>query len=199
MDLNLNDNTQFGGGTAIFNGGDAGEVKDVTIRVERKGSDDHQNAPDFKLYVSDGAAEMNGGFYYPTKRDNKSAEENIAAAKREIGRVLSVAKAVMGDDYKFPEVKTPKEAFDVLFKIIEDNSEGKKFRVFANYGTSFRPSSYLNLRYFDFIRGEHDDRPFSRNNNDVLERIEPDKKDDDALNLGGFDGLSDDETDDSWI
>ena len=147
--FNLNDEKEFSTGKTIFNGGEAGLVKDVEIRVEKK--QDSSNQPDFKLFANDGMGDVNEGFYYQTPNPQKSEEDNVRIAKMNVGRVLHVAKAVMGADYTFPEVSGAKEAYDTLFKLIEENSKGKKFNVYTTYGTKDHPKQYLGLRFFNFI------------------------------------------------
>lgn len=149
LDLN---SKEFNTGSSIFNNGAPGKVDNNTIAVEKKKADEPDTYPNYKLIVTDEAGnKLNQGFYYPTPNAQKSAEDNKKAANREVGRVLHIAKAVLGDDYDFPAVKTAKEAFDVLFKLISQNAGDKKFSVFATYGTKGYPSKFLGLRYFTFI------------------------------------------------
>lgn len=149
LDLN---SKEFNTGSSIFNNGAAGKADNNTISVEKKKAGEAETYPDYKLVVTDEAgAKLNQGFYYPTPNSQKSDEDNKKRANQEIGRVLHIAKAVVGNDYEFPAVKTAKEAFDTLFKIISKESGDKKFNVFATYGTIGYPSKYLGLRYFTFI------------------------------------------------
>lgn len=149
LDLN---SKEFNTGSSIFNNGAAGKADNNTIDVEKKKAGEAETYPDYKLVVTDEAgAKLNQGFYYPTPNSQKSDEDNKKRANMEIGRVLSIAKAVVGSDYEFPAVKTAKEAFDTLFKIIAKESGDNKFNVFATYGTIGYPSKYLGLRYFTFI------------------------------------------------
>lgn len=176
MKLDLN---TISGGSTIFNGGVAGKVDNTTIDVEKKSSTDPDTYPDYKLVVKDTAGKtINQGFYYPTMDDSKSEEDNMKVVNRNVGRVLSIAKAVVGDNYEFPEVSSPKEAFDVLFKIIKDNSGDKKFSVYATYGTKTYPSKFLGLRYFSFIEptqlSEGKRSVLTPNPNDLMERITED-------------------------
>lgn len=81
----------------------------------------------------------------------------------------------MGSTYDFPKVENAKEAFDVLFGIIGDNAGGKKFNVFATYGTDGYPSKFLGLRYFDFIEdATNESGRLTPKNNDLLARLEQD-------------------------
>ena len=175
--FDLNDDKQFGG-IQIFNDGEAGFTKNVTISVERREIGEPETYPDYKLIVKDNAGAMiNQGFYYFKPNPQADSDHNKKRETQEVGRVLHIAKAVLGKDYKFPPVNSSKEAFDVLFKLVEDNCQGKQFNVYTTYGNVNRPSLYLGLRYFSFIEpaGMQEGTTLKANPNDVLERIEPDK------------------------
>ena len=167
--FNLNDEKEFNTGVSIFNGGVAGLVKDVTISVEKK--QDQSNKPDYQLIVEKGGSTINEGFYYPTPNPQKSEEDNNKYAKMQVGRILHVARAVMGDQYEFPQVNSAKEAYDVLFKLIKENAGDKKFNVFTTYGNKNRPSQYLGLRYFDFIEPATENSSLFQKNTDMMERL----------------------------
>jgi len=176
FDLNSNEFQ----GTVIFNNGVGGKVENVDIAVELKAPEQPDTYPAFKLVVTDAnGGKINQGFYYPTPRDGVSAEDNAKREKREVGRVIHIARAVMGADAQFPAVGTAKEAFDVLFKLIGEKAVGQKFNVFATYGTTGYPSQYLGLRYFDFI--ENAATPTGRlgaKPSDLLERVTEDTTED---------------------
>jgi len=164
----------------IFNGGKAGLVRNVAISVELK-QDQGSNSPDFKLIATDASGSVNSGFYYITPNPQKSADDNAKWEKLMVGRVLHAAKAVMGADYSFPSVSSSKEAFDVLFKLISENSSNKKFNIYTTYGTPTRPSKYLGFRFFNFIEPANDGSTTTLypSNSDLLTQIEPDKNDSD--------------------
>jgi hypothetical protein len=161
-------------GNSIFNDGVAGLTKNVEIKIEKKVGEG--NTPDYKLIAKDENGQINVGFYYPGNNPAKSKEDNEKFAKQQVSRVLHIARAVMGSDYKFPQVNSAKEAYDTLFELITPHCEGKKFNVYTSYGTTTRPSKYLGFRYFNFI--ESADATVSRlrpNNMDLMERVEADK------------------------
>lgn len=174
--FNLNDTSEFSGGNPVFNAGQAGLVKGVELSVEKKQPSDAENAPDYKLLVSDGNASINDGFYYNPKGHESMAEDELNRKhKLQISRVRSVAVAVMGQDYEFPEVTSAKEAIDVMFKLIRDNAGDKKFNVYTTYGTVGYPKQYLQLRYFDFIEpSEMDGATLRPKSADLLKRVEAD-------------------------
>lgn len=160
-------------GTTIFNGGNAGLVKDVTITVTKRQVDEPENYPDYKLVVKDTSnAEVSQGFYYFTPNPQKDEAYNEKRATQEVSRVLHLARAVMGRDYNFPtDISTVKEAYDVLFSLVKDNAEGKKFNVFVTYGTTQRPSKFLGLRYFDYIEIAGDSSRLVVKRADNMERV----------------------------
>jgi len=174
IDLNGND---FAGGSAIFNNGDAGVVKNVEIKVEKRSADVPETYPDFRVDIFDSTgAKINAGFYYfkpnPTADDTYNKKREV----QEVSRVVHLAKAVMGPDYKFPEVNSSREAFDVLFSLVTKNVEGKKFNVFTTYGTIARPNKkgYMGLRYFNFIEPAGDTTRFRVGPQDLMERVTAD-------------------------
>jgi len=165
----------------IFNNGKAGLVRNVEISIEEKQGEG--NTPDYKLIVTDELGSINSGFYYITPNPQKSQEENERWEKLMVGRVLHIAKAVVGDDYTFPSISSSKEAYDVLFKIIKENSANKKFNIYTNYGTTNRPSKYLSIRFFNFIEPANDGSStvLKASNSDLLEQVQPDKPSDDFV------------------
>lgn len=171
-------------GNTIFNGGVAGLVKNVEISIDKK--EGEGNTPDYKLVVTDGSSSINSGFYYVTPNPAKSDEDNAKYSRQQVSRVLHVARAVLGKDYQFPAVSGAKEAYDVLFKLIADNCKGKKFNVYATYGTDNRPSKYLGLRYFNFIEpAENAVSTLRMGKTDLLEKLEEDAHTNDPLSSLG--------------
>lgn len=174
IDLNGGD---FTSGSAIFNNGVAGTVKNVEINVEKRGNDVPETYPDYKVEVTDEAGgKINAGFYYFTPNPTADEEYNKKRETQEVSRVLHLAKAVMGADYKFPAVSSAREAFDVLFKLVADNAAGKKFNVFTTYGTISRPNKkgYMGLRYFNFIEPAGETTRFRVGPQDLMTRVEAD-------------------------
>ena len=98
------------------------------------------------------------GIYYPTKNEMYDDAKNESLAKLNVGRVLSIAKSVLGNDYVFPNstkegiFEIAKELVDILMKLTAQNCEGKKVNIFATYGSVSKPKSYLGVyKNFDFI------------------------------------------------
>jgi hypothetical protein len=176
--FNLNDNSLIGGGSQVFNGGIAGKTDNVKVSVTKRASTDPDNQPDYKVFFTDTeGGQINQGFYY--HKDNSLYDEtkNKANEGYLVGRVLSIAKALVPEDFVFPNVdgKTSSQILDILFKIIRDNEESTTVSIFTNYGTKTKPSSYMNVRYFSFI--EKTDTPNTRlkaNGNDMMEKLTSD-------------------------
>jgi hypothetical protein len=174
MSFNLNDKS-FDGSVAIFNNGIAGKVNNVKVTVTKKTAVDADNAPDYKVVFSDTIGDVNVGFYYPVANPLYDEKRNKDLEGWTIGRVLSIAKSVLPNDFVFDTYNTSKEALDGLFTLIRQNSEGKTVNVFVTYGTTQKPSKYLGVRYFDFV--ESSDTAISRlakKPADLLERVEAD-------------------------
>ena len=176
--FDLNDEKQFGGAPSILNGGEAGLVKNVKVSVEKKEASDTSNNPDYKVFFEDDQGKVNEGFYYHKDNDQKNEEQNKAAEKRLVGRVLSIAKSVLGKDYVFPDVagKTSSEVIDILFNLVNQNAEGKLVNVYVTYGNKGYASQYLGVRYFDFIEpAGTEPTTLKPKNDDILERITPEE------------------------
>lgn len=177
--FNLND-ASLGEGITIFNNGNPGKVKNVTMSVTKKESGDHEQAPDYKLiFTETSGASVNTGFYYFVPKSDKSDVENLKSEGYLISRLLSAARAVVPMDFVFPEVANSKEAIDSLCKIIKEHGPNKKVNVYVTYGTKERPNNkgYLGVRYFDFV--ESADTPDEKSRlrahpRDLMEKILPD-------------------------
>jgi len=165
--FNLNEKVA---GSAVFNNGVAGKAVGVNITVEKRKVDEPDSYPDYKLIVSDesGGIPINQGFYINSEDDDKRQQMTYQ-------RVKSIADAVVPEDFVYPEVNGYVDALNTLFKVIKENSDGKKVDVFVCYGYTGKPSKYLGLRMFNFIQKQ--DASFDRlkpTNTDILERPEAD-------------------------
>ena len=150
MSINLND-SQFDE-PKIFNNGLAGLVKNVTLSVEKKDVNDQSRNPDYRLVVTDSeGSSINQGFYYFEPRPGASEQEIEKSKGYEVGRLVHLARAVMGENAVLPEVNTAQEALDTVMKLVTSNAGSNTFNVFVTYGTVDRPSQYLGLRKFRFI------------------------------------------------
>jgi hypothetical protein len=146
MNFNLNEKAQSG--VTVFNNGVAGKVENVSITVEKRRADEPDSYPTYKLIVDDGsgAIPLNAGFFID--ESHNEARQNMTYQ-----RVKSIADAVVPEDFVYPEVNGYMDAMSTLFKVIKENSDGKKVSVFTTYGYSAKPNKFLGLRMFDFIQG----------------------------------------------
>lgn len=165
----------------VFNNGVGGKVDNVTIKVEKKSLDGHVNAPDFNVVFTDSeGASASAGFYY-------EGNEQIL-----ISRALHVGRAVLGADYKFPAAETAKDALNKIMTLVKDNGEGKLFNTFCTYGNAnYKPSQYLNIRFFDFIEpADVENTRLRVKNGDLLEKVAQDAPAKPTATAGG---------DDDWV
>lgn len=146
IDLN---NIDTGNGVKIFNDGKPGRVLNVTIKeVTVKQPDDHERAPDFNIMYADSKGNiLKDGFYLNIQGiDEADLEKKVGTV---LGRLVQIVKALLGDDYKFPDFGNDyKVVMKGLFTLINDNKDKGKVNLFVCFGTKTRPSNYLNVRYF---------------------------------------------------
>ena len=148
--INLNEISQDNSSNeevVIFNGGDAGRVKNVRVEVKRKTSEDSPNSPDFKIfYVDDNGGKVNDGIYYP---DDSGKGNPKFALSRLVQLLHSINPSLVGKE--LPEFQEYKEAVDFLMKQIAEASRTGRVNVFVNYGTKGYPSQYLRVRKINFV------------------------------------------------
>jgi hypothetical protein len=181
MSFNLNGEEFKSQSVVIFNNGEAGKVENVAINVEKKTADMADNAPDYKVIFTDNnKAQVNMGIYYPTPNAQFDDAKNESLAKLSVGKVLSIARSVLGKDYEFPAVNSTKEAVDICMKLTAQNAASKKVNVFVTYGTMGSPKKYLGIyKNFDFIeeagaspsRLRQTSNPSKPQYNDLMERV----------------------------
>ena len=144
--INLNGSEFNSPVVAIFNNGVAGRVDNVSISVEKRKLEDPDNAPAYKVIFTDDLGSVNMGLYYPTEESTESQNKILAQ------KCSDITKAVMGDDFVFPEFGSYKEMVDGCMKTIAQNSEGAKVNVFVTYGSMGYPKNYLGIyKNFNFI------------------------------------------------
>lgn len=141
-EINFNKKEDFIKEIAIFNDGEAGIVGNVRAKITRKGEDDKEKAPDYKLIASDGKGEVNEGFYY------FKALEDAGFKNYQAGKLINLAQGVLGDGVEFPTFSTPKEALDGVMKMVAPAFKDKPWRVAVTYGTNRRPERYLQFKAF---------------------------------------------------
>lgn len=145
--INLNDASfDAAEGKAIFNGGNAGIVNDVTLSVVKRKPEDKENSPEYKLTFTDAmGGECNTSFWYVEKdTEYSTVQEQIQKQGKTLKHVIH---AIYGATYQFPNFNSAKEMLDGCMKLIRDGLASKPtFRVFANYGTTSSVKKYIQPR-----------------------------------------------------
>jgi len=177
MSFNLND-ASFGGGATVFNNGNTGKVENVRMSVLKKSSTDPDNAPDYKLIMTDvTGGQVNQGFYYHKNNEMYDEKRNKDLETWLVSRVLSATKAVLPAEFEFPNFDTSKDALDFLFKTIKENCDDKMVNAYVTYGTTNKPSQYLGLRYFNFVESVDTPANMTRlkpSNTDQMDKVTAD-------------------------
>lgn len=163
---------------AIFNNGNAGRVANVQVSIQKKGDEDNVNSPDAKIIFTDDKGSMNLGWYHFTEDERVTKEKNDARAKNNILKLLAVSKAIVPEGYVFPDAAglSIKQAEVALLKVISEFAGTLPVNVFACYGYTAKPKSFLEPRGFNFIeRGSvsEEQTTLKKSNSDVMERLEP--------------------------
>ena len=155
---------------AVFNGGKAGVVNNCTVRIERKGPEENEKAPKYKMYFTDETgAEINRAFFVP----NIKSEQQDIFFMREMNHVLKQCGIEIPKDKGFNDHE---EILDFVMKSCKDAITKEKFGVAVAYGTTKKPSSYLEVGGFWEFRNEKfitDKDPLVLGKDAVRERIEP--------------------------
>lgn len=138
IEINLNDSQYDLKTVKIFNGGVAGVVNGCKIRVERKKSSDAENAPKYKVLLTDSTGgEINKGYF--VMKDEASDGQKTFFVK-EMKHYANLF------DVKMPATISSYEALlDVVMKGVNDNSDGKLINTVVSYGTKSNPKKYLEI------------------------------------------------------
>lgn len=167
MSVDLNKSEEFVKEFKIFNDGKAGVVENVKISIEKKapGSDDKK--PDYKLVATDSTgATINEGFYY-------QEPDSAGFTKYQAQRLIMLARAVLGEEIKFPIWNTPTEVLDGVMKMVAP-ALNRPFRVAACYGTTKNPSQYIGFRNFgSFIQSMAEVNKLSFTSSDNMVKVTP--------------------------
>lgn len=176
----------------IFNGGEAGVVKNCDVRVEKKSADDPDNGPDYKLYVTDeSGGEVNEGLFrqddFSNANNPKSAEEMYVKKMKHYAKVFHV------QDQLPEKVNSYGELMDVTMKLCNKNQDNVKVNVAVAYGTVNRPSNYLRIDGIWGIQNAEDATP-RITRKALTERPQPDDGPDVKVGSGSEDssGVADD-------
>lgn len=180
---------------SIFNGGEAGVAKAKLTKIVKKQPEDKPRSPDYKIFFEDSEGEINVAFYIPDG-------QNEAAANRQLARLLSIARALFGDDYEFPEVSSYEDGYKKIMGLLKKEAIGSEFNLFVCYGYDKKPSKYLGVRMFDFV--ESGDVSLEETNlkvkkSDVMKQITPNTEEDNGTSLNeAMEELKDSEDDDDF-
>ena len=172
--LDLNNAEDFGvKEVKIFNNGDGGIAKNVSLRVDKKPEGDTSNQPDYKLYAVDANGEVNEGFYY--------SDDAEKFKRYQSQKLINLARGVMGNDYKFENFASPMEALDKIMLLVKQNSVDKKYNVVVCYGTVRRPDRFLKFKSFNkFAQDVEFKQELKVEKNDQLTQVQPDAINTDA-------------------
>jgi len=140
--VNFNDSSEYIKEFTVFNNGEAGVVDNIEARITKRGADEKAEAPAYRLIFSDDLGEVNEGFFYFEKPDDPGFKSFQA------GKLINLARGVLGEDIKFPEYAGPKEALDGVMKLVAPALSGRKFRGVVTYGTTRNPQRYLRIKSF---------------------------------------------------
>ena len=142
--IDFNDNATFGSpDLQVFNDGKAGIIGPVNLRIEAKGENSDPKGPDFKLIASDENGEINEGFWY---QDDPTSS---AFLKYQAPKLRNLVFGIFGKDYKWKvQFANPQEALLETMKLVAPALKNKKFTVAVTFGTTGRPSRYLQFKAF---------------------------------------------------
>lgn len=146
IDLNSNDYNAKEG-KAIFNGGDAGMVDNVTVSIKRKTAEEKEGSPAYKLTFTDSdGAECNTPFWYVDKATAFATVEELL--KKQATTMKHIIHAIYGADVAIPALPGDAKGFlDGAMKHINEGLKaGGTFRMFANYGTPDYPKEFIQPR-----------------------------------------------------
>lgn len=145
--INLNDEKfSSGSGSAVFNGGAAGAVNNVTVSIEKKGAEDKPNSPEYKVIYTDASgATVNTGYWYVEGGNNYKSEDELIIQQ---GKALKhLVHAICGEETDLPTFSDAKGMLDgVMVMLKKAAPTAGQFRVFANYGSTYSPKEYIQVR-----------------------------------------------------
>ena len=185
------DNEKFEDKPAIltFNGGKAGVVRNCTVKVEKKGSGDRENAPEYKVLAwdenqvknVDGVAEekiypVNKGYFY---RDTFASDRAEQFAVNELKHVLKTFDHEL-DGIKLKlsrEIKDYNDFLDYTMEFLFGAIKGgnNTFDLVVDYGNTGYEKSFLQLNGYPWYIGKCGAK-LENSRNAIIERPTPDDK-----------------------
>lgn len=136
--INLNDAKYDVSSNKVFNGGNAGIVNNCKIRVERKKAEDPDNAPKYKVILTDSnGGEVNKGYFDGFDKMSDKAKEFFVKEMKYLANLFEV---------KLPEaVESYGALLDATMRGCFENMPGKLVNVAVAYGTIDYPKRYLQV------------------------------------------------------
>jgi len=188
----------------VFNNGKAGVVIGCKVTVERKGENDNENAPDYKLFAWDTEQTVNSddsisvypvnkGFYYSSGFKSPAAEKY---AVNELKHLLKTFGHEINEndqlDYK-RDIKDYNDFLDYAFIFIKESlsaNKGQMFDIVVDYGNGNFPSDFLRLNGYPWYIGVPGSK-LNNKNDAIMERpVKDSEKDssssDDSSEGSGF-------------
>ena len=167
---------------SIFNNGEAGVVKNVTINVEKLGVEyenvEGKKLPHYRLVFTDSnGGKTNEGFYYLDKEThNPQYREFDEEVKRQWRKLAHIVEQAGGEPIQSGE--NAKALLDVMAKQVKEITNGKTFNVFANYGHANNPKKYIQVRtWIPFVElSDNAESILKKTNIDQIERLVPDSE-----------------------
>ena len=137
--INLNDEKYAVNNVKIFNNGVAGIAKGCTINVVKKQPADADNAPLYKLVITDSAgAEINKGYVFANF--DQSSQGALDFLVKECKHLIGLV-----DGKQLDQVESYRQLVDYTMKSVKEGAAGKKFNTVVSYGTKERPKRFLEI------------------------------------------------------
>jgi len=143
IDLN-DDEFNEGESKGAINGGKAGLVENLSfVKVTKKGKDDHEKAPDYKVFFKDeNGVELDMPFYYL----DPSLEWFPKAKKTQGAAMKSLITTMIDPEYNEWAFASYKAMLDTCMKMLKDADTEPLYRIATNYGTSMSHKAFIQFR-----------------------------------------------------
>lgn len=136
--INLNDAQYELKSVKVFNDGVAGVAKNCKIRVERRKAEDADNAPKYKVILTDEAGgEVNKGYFGNFDKSSPKALEFFVKEMKHLANLFEVKLPDAVDSYDTLLNETMKGCHSAM--------QGKLVNVAVSYGTAKYPNKYLQV------------------------------------------------------
>lgn len=171
--LNINDNKfEDKGQKPIFNNGKAGVARNCTGKITKRGADDPENSPKYKLYWTDeNGAEVNKGLFELNEKSSDGAKQYFV---KEMKHIMSQCEQNW-DRVEWDE-NNLNEMLDYVMKKCKDAFAENKWGVGVSFGTVDRPDRFLKVNGFWEYRNEKnisDAQPLTLSKKSQIQPIEP--------------------------